>query len=181
MWDRRKVEDHAFRREALAHADALHSFARYLTGAEGDADDLVQETYARAFAAADRFESGSNLKAWLYRILRNIFIDRRRRDLGGPITPLSPDDLDESALAAPQSGAIDVDAITSADVQAAMMALPEPSRTVVLLDIEGMNESEVAEILECAPGTVKSRLFRARATLRELLKDYTPARRLHGL
>jgi RNA polymerase sigma-70 factor, ECF subfamily len=180
MWGYRSDDVHAFRREALAHVDALHGFARYLAGGEGDADDLVQETYARALAAAGQFSPGTNLKAWLYRILRNIFIDRRRR-AGGPMSSLSLDDVDESVLATPPRGAIDVDAVTSTDVESAMMALPEAHRTVILLDLEGLNENETAVILDCAPGTVKSRLFRARAALRELLKDYAPVRRLHGL
>jgi len=94
---------------------------------------------------------------------------------------LSIDALDESGAPSVPAGTPDPDAVTSADVQAAMMALPEPSRTIVLLDLEGMNDDEMATILGCASGTVKSRLFRARAALRELLKDYAPARRPHGL
>jgi len=182
MWSRRKEGAASpFRREALAYLDALHSFARYLSGDERDADDLVQETYARAFAAVEQFTPGSNLQAWLFRILRNLFIDRYRRAKGGPIASLSIDALDESGAPSVPAGTPDPDAVTSADVQAAMMALPEPSRTIVLLDLEGMNDDEMATILGCASGTVKSRLFRARAALRELLKDYAPARRPHGL
>lgn len=180
MWGGGKDATFAFRREALDHVDALHGFARYLAGADGDADDLVQETYARAFAAAEQFLSGSNLKAWLYRILRNLFIDRYRREGNAPFAPAT-DEVDRLALAVPQREGIDLDAVRSADVEAAMMALPEPSRTVVLLDLEGFAENETAAILDCAPGTVKSRLFRARAALRERLKDYAPVRRLHGL
>jgi len=182
MWGRRKsTEDAPFRREALTYVDALHGFARYLTGTDSDADDLVQEAYARAFAASDQYQTDSNLKAWLFRILRNVFIDRHRRDAQGPIAPLSIDDVDDSALASAAHTAFDGDGVTSADLEAAMLALPETSRTVILLDLQGFEENEAAAVLGCAPGTIKSRLFRARAALRELLKDYAPIRRLHGL
>ncbi len=182
MWGRRKeATDEEFRRAALAHVDALHDFAHYLAGTDSDADDLIQETYARAFTASEQYVPGSNLKAWLYRILRNAFIDRHRRDAKGPIAPLSIDDLDDSALARATPSAFDADRVTSADLEAAMLALPEASRTVILLDFEGLDEGEAATVLGCAPGTIKSRLFRARAALRELLKDYAPVRRLHGL
>jgi len=189
MWGRRQdtedTEDaqdtnHApFRREALNHLDALHGFARYLTGTDSDADDLVQEAYARAFAASGQYLPESNLKAWLFRILRNVFIDRHRRDAKGPIAPLSIDDIDDSAFANTTPSSLD--GVTSADLEAAMLALPEISRMVILLDLQGLEEDESAAVLGCAPGTIKSRLFRARAALRELLKDYAPVRRLHGL
>lgn len=182
MWGRGKDAEHtAFRREALAHVDALHGFARYLAGNDGDADDLVQEAYARAFSAAHQYAPGSNLKAWLYRILRNAFIDRHRREVLGPVGPLSLDDVDDSALASAPPAGFDGHGISSADLEAAMAALPEAGRTVILLDLEGFDEGEAAAVLGCAPGTIKSRLFRARAALRELLKDYAPVRRLHGL
>jgi RNA polymerase sigma-70 factor (ECF subfamily) len=182
MWGDRKDTEHApFRREALTHVDALHGFARYLAGTDSDADDLVQETYARAFAVSEQYLPGSNLKAWLFRILRNIFLDRHRRDAKGPIAPLSIDELDDSALASAPSSGFDGDGVTAADLEAAMAALPEASRTVILLDLQGLEEDEAAAVLGCAPGTIKSRLFRARAALRQLLKDYAPVRRLHGL
>jgi len=180
-WRRNDAGDPTFRREALTHADALHGFAHYLTGTDNDASDLVQETYARALAASEQFLPGSNLKAWLYRILRNAFIDRHRRDVKGPTAPVSIDDVDDAALANPSLSAFDGDRVASADLEAAMLALPEASRTVILLDFEGFDEEEAAAVLGCARGTIKSRLFRARAALRELLKDYAPVRRLHGL
>ena len=158
--------DASTRREALAHADALHNLARYLTGAESDAQDLVQETYARAFGAAQSFTPGSNLKAWLFRILRNTFVDNHRRQKNGPIDPAVP----------PPEQATVVGAIAPCDIEAAMMALSDDARAVILLDLEGLTEVEVAGVLDCAVGTVKSRLARARAQLRGLLADYAGAR-----
>ena len=180
MWGHReKGDEKSFRRDALAHVDALHNFARHLAGSDADAEDLVQETYARAFASAPDMGPDSNLKSWLFRILRNLFIDGYRRRSTSPIAALPFDESVEIGTASLEP--FDTSAITSTDLQAALSALPEASRTVILLDLEGMNEGEVAEILGCAMGTVKSRLFRARAALRASLKDYAPRRSAHGL
>ena len=164
-------------RQALAHADALYNFARWLAHDPVEAEDLVQETYARALGAAQQFEQGSNLKAWLFRILRNAFIDRRRRSQREAF-PAYIEDLDaEGELADPAMGELQLDqirALVAEDVSAAVHALPESFRTVILLDLEGMTEAEVANVLGCARGTVKSRLSRARAVLRERLVAYRP-------
>jgi RNA polymerase sigma-70 factor (ECF subfamily) len=163
--------DASTRREALAYADALHSLARYLTGADTDAEDLVQETYARAFTAERRFEAGTNLKAWLFRILRNTFVDQYRRLRDGPIDAGAavPEDLSGAARASELER---LGGVAPRDLEAAMMALSEDGRTVILLDLEGLTEAETAAVLGCAVGTVKSRLARARALLRRLLADY---------
>ncbi len=163
--------------QALAHADALYNFARWLAHDPVAAEDLVQETYARALGAAQQFEPGSNLKAWLFRILRNAFIDRHRRSQReGP--PAPSEDLDAAGgLVEPAIGELQLDqirALVAEDVSAAVHALPESFRTVILLDLEGMTEAEVANVLGCATGTVKSRLSRARAVLRERLAAYRP-------
>jgi RNA polymerase sigma-70 factor, ECF subfamily len=164
-------------RQALAHADALYNFARWLARDPVEAEDLVQETYAHALGAAQQFEAGSNLKAWLFRILRNAFIDRRRRSQREAVLPHA-DDLDtegEQAEAATNELQLDqIRALVAEDVSAAVRALPESFRTVILLDLEGMTEAEVADVLGCATGTVKSRLSRARAALRERLAAYRP-------
>ena len=159
-------------RQALAHADALYNFARWLAHDPVEAEDLVQETYSRALAAAQRFEPGTNLKAWLFRVLRNAFIDRRLRSQREAWV----EDLDSDAEPAePAKGELELDqirALVAEDVSAAVRALPESFRTVILLDLEGMTEAEVASVLGCAAGTVKSRLSRARAVLRERLAAY---------
>jgi RNA polymerase sigma-70 factor (ECF subfamily) len=163
-------------RDGLAYADALHDFAYHLTANESEADDLVQETYARALGAAGSFVEGSNLKAWLFRILRHLFIDsyRRQRDRrteGG----LDTTDAEAPPGAHPAQHELEqgqLKQVVGHEIEAALMRLTPDARLVVLLDLQGFDEAEMASLLECAPGTVKSRLFRARATLRELLRDH---------
>ena len=162
-------------RHALAHADALYNFARWLARDPVEAEDLVQETYARALGAAERFEPGTNLKAWLFRILRNVFIDRQRRAQREGSQPYIEDPDTDGERAAPALNELQLDqirALVAEDVAAAVHALPESFRTVILLDLEGMTEAEVANVLGCASGTVKSRLSRARAVLRDRLAGY---------
>ena len=164
--------------QALAYADTLHNLARYLTGNETDAEDLVQETYARALRAQHQFTPGTNLKAWLFRILRNTFVSLYRRQRNDPTTggldtvaPEGQGPADESWLL----GDIELDRlrkVVAEEIEAALMTLTEDARTVILLDLEGLTEVEAAEVLGCAVGTVKSRLARARAALRLKLRDY---------
>jgi RNA polymerase sigma-70 factor (ECF subfamily) len=167
----------SLRAEALAHADALFRLAFHLTGNQADAEDLVQDTYARAFGAAARFEEGSNLRAWLFRILRNVHIDQYRRARNSPVGG-NFDDEDES-VAAPSQELLRDDqelerlrSVVAEDIEAALLTLSPDARTTVLLDLEGLTESELASVLGCAVGTVKSRLMRARQALRLRLKDY---------
>jgi RNA polymerase sigma-70 factor (ECF subfamily) len=165
-------------REALAHIDALYGYAHYLARDAQRAEDLVQETFARCIAGAHGFAPGTALKAWLFRILRNAFLDQRRREANSPVRG----ELDlELALDVgagvdePLRGDCEVEQLrgmVAAEIEAALRALPEIQRSVVLLDFEGLSESEMAAVLGCAAGTIKSRLARARAALRVQLKEY---------
>jgi RNA polymerase sigma-70 factor, ECF subfamily len=171
-WDARKLGQ-----AALGYADVLHNLARYLTGQESDADDLVQETYARALRAAGQFRPDTNLKAWLFRILRNTFISRYRRERNNPIVGGFETTAPAVAVAEEHWFRDDPELdrlrrVVAAEIEAALMRLSEDARTVILLDLEGLTEGEVAAIIGCPVGTVKSRLARARAALRLRLKDY---------
>jgi len=166
--------------EALAYADGLYNLARYLTKNESDAEDLVQETYGRALKSAAQFTPGTNLKAWLFRILRNAFVSHYRRERHNPIT--GGLDTVSPRLPVPEDigrrrDSVEIDRLRKAaaeDIQRALMALSEEARTVILLDLEGLSERETAEVIGCAVGTVKSRLSRARAALRQTLRDWEP-------
>jgi RNA polymerase sigma-70 factor (ECF subfamily) len=166
-------------RDALTHVDALYAYAHYLTRDPQRAEDLVQETFARCLAGAHGFVPGTALKAWLFRILRNAFIDQRRREAKSPVRAeldlelaldLGGPGLEESLR--PGHEVEQFRGLLAGEIEAALRALPEPQRTVVLLDLEGFSESEMAEVLRCAPGTIKSRLARARVALRQQLKEY---------
>src|SRR5881396_2862198 len=164
----------ALGREALAYADALHNLAHYLTGNAADAEDLVQETYARALKAASQFTPGTNLKAWLFRILRNTFISLYRRRRASPEVS-GVDVADAAASEEWLRDDLELDRlrkVVAEEIEAALMSLSEEARTVVLLDLEDLSEVEMAAVLECPVGTVKSRLARARAALRRRLRDY---------
>jgi RNA polymerase sigma-70 factor (ECF subfamily) len=164
---------------ALLHVDALYNFARYLTGTPIEADDLVQEAFARALGAAASFETGTNVKAWLFRILRNVYIDRRRRahhdplHLVGNVVGHDPDG-DEAWEPVDDRARSALSHIEAKELHDAVMSLDESYRTPLLLDLEGMTENEVAQVLNCKVGTVKSRLSRARAQLRRQLAGESP-------
>jgi RNA polymerase sigma-70 factor (ECF subfamily) len=160
-------------RLALQHLDALYNHGRRLTGNDRDAEELVQETYARALAGSSTF-LGGNLKAWLFTILRNTFVDLHHRGRSQPIlgeldvidganeTDLFRDDLELDGLRR----------LVGSEIDLALASLSADARTIVLLDLEGFTETELAGMLGCQLGTVKSRLARARVILRERLKDY---------
>jgi RNA polymerase sigma-70 factor (ECF subfamily) len=168
-------------RAALAHLDALYNHARHLTGDDTDADELVQETYARALARGDSFVGG-NLKAWLFKILRNTFVDGYRRRQHAAHTGPAEGDLGDASGDEPtlmddaELGRLR--RVVGAEIQAALGNLAPEARAIILLEVEGFTETEIAEVLDCPVGTVKSRLSRARALLRARLKDY--ARSSHG-
>ena len=161
-------------REALGHVDALYKLARYLTGRDADSEDLVQETYVRAMAGAAGFTAGTNLKAWLFRILRNTFISMYRHRRASPeVSGVDVADAPSTEEWLRDDMELDrLRKIVAGEIEAALMSLSEDARTVVLLDLEDLSEVEIANVLECPVGTVKSRLARARAALRRRLRDY---------
>jgi RNA polymerase sigma-70 factor (ECF subfamily) len=161
---------------ALTHADALYNLARWLVRDPHEAEDLVQETYVRALGAAHQFEAGSNLKAWLLRILRNTYLDGRRRARPEAAEVENVDELPPpGGASADEAQSAQLRALVADEVAAAVQALPEGWRTAILLDLEGLSEAEMAGVLGCAEGTVKSRLARARAALRERLAAHRPS------
>jgi RNA polymerase sigma-70 factor (ECF subfamily) len=162
-----------FRQEALAHIDALYNFALYLSRKPAEADDLVQETYLRAFRFEARFQPGTHLRAWLFQILRNTFLTFYRvREREAAVAEDGVPDWDVPMFhdAPEESGGV-MDAHT--DLERALHRLPEEFRTVLLLaEVEGLPLEDVARIMSCPVGTVKSRIFRAKERLRGLLRDY---------
>ena len=176
----------SFEPDALSFLDALYRTALRMTRSEADAEDLVQETYIRAFRFREQFTPGTNLKAWLFRILTNTFINQYRRKAARPQST-ELDDVDESILyrhmrnVAPASESPDpetliVDNTVSTEVKEALEELPEKFRTTVLLDVEGFSYKEIAETLDIPIGTVMSRLHRGRKFLQKRLYDIAKER-----
>jgi RNA polymerase sigma-70 factor (ECF subfamily) len=170
-----------FEELALAHLDPLYSAALRLTKNERDAEDLVQDTCMRAYRFFDKFERGTNIKAWLFKILTNTFINRYRRKVKERTVVegaereavherfVSRDATDFAAN--PEQYFFD--RLLSDDVLRAIDALPIDFRLVVILaDLQEFSYKEIAEILECPVGTVMSRLFRGRKLLQKTLRDY---------
>ena len=167
------MADSDFQGQALVHLDALHNFAMYLTRNPAEAEDLVQETYLRAFRFSHRFQPGTHLRAWLFQILRNTFLTfyrLREREL-----PLAEDGVpDWDAPMFHEAPAEDPSVLEAhTDLERALRRLPDEFRTVLLLaEVEGLPLEEVAQIMACPVGTVKSRIFRAKERLRAILRDY---------
>ena len=167
------MADADFQRQALVHLDALYNFAMYLSKRPADAEDLVQETYLRAFRFSHRFQPGTHLRAWLFQILRNTFLTFYRvREREAPVAEDGVPEWDAPMFHdAPEDDGTAMDAHT--DLERAMRRLPEEFRTVLLLaEVEGLPLEEVARVMACPVGTVKSRIFRAKERLRGLLRDY---------
>ncbi|MGH2719171.1 MAG: sigma-70 family RNA polymerase sigma factor [Actinomycetota bacterium] len=170
---------HRFEDEALVYADALYGTALRMTRNQADAEDLVQETFLRAFRSWDRFEPGTNLKAWLFKIMTNLFISSYRQRRREPLT-VSTDDTEEFDLyrnlvdtdgsISRSAESIVIDALVDEDVKAALSNLAENFRIPVLLaDVEGFSYREIADMLSIPIGTVMSRLHRGRKALQRAL------------
>lgn len=172
-----------FEQEALPYMDAVYHFAYNLTGNGEDARDLLQETYLKAFRFFDSFQIGTNCKAWLFQISKNSFINRYRKQSREPdkvryeeieeyyeiLRPVSVDanNLEETLF----------NALLDDEITAALQSLPESFRSVLILsDIENMTYEEIAEVLDCPIGTVRSRLHRARKILRDQLYQYAKSK-----
>jgi RNA polymerase sigma-70 factor (ECF subfamily) len=169
-----------FERDAIVFMDQLYAAALRYTKNPEDARDLVQDTYLKAFNSFHQFEEGTNLRAWLYRVLTTTFINTYRKDQRRP--QLSAGELEDWQLAKAQSHTSDLgksaevealESLPDSDIKRALQEIPEEFRIAVYLaDVEGFSYKEIADIVDVPAGTVMSRLHRGRKLLREKLADY---------
>ncbi len=170
-----------FEAQALPFMDQLYAAAMRMTRNPADAADLVQETFIKAFQAFDQFQQGTNLKAWLYRIQTNTFINIYRKQQRDPYQG-TIDDLEDWQLGGAESAtatttrsaeAEAIDHLRDSAVKEALQSIPEDFRLAVYFaDVEGFSYQEIADIMKTPVGTVMSRLHRGRRMLRDLLSDY---------
>ena len=174
--EKRKVD---FEKEAMPHINLLQNYAYRMVGNRLDADDLVQETYLRAFRFFDKFEKGTNCKAWLFRIMKNLFINDYRKSQKQPgkvdygeienfFESIKSDKIDSNDLQEKVFSSLLDDELTNA-----LNSLQDDFKTVVILcDLEGLSYEEIAEFVQCPIGTVRSRLHRGRKLLQQKLYQY---------
>ena len=167
-----------FEREALKHLDSLYGAALRLTRSPSDAEDLVQDAFVKAYRFYDRFEPGTNMKAWLFRILTNTFINKYRRKTrerkvleGRDAEPVGDGVMSRAAMRSLTDPVAEADRrLLTAEIQEALDTLPEDYRVMILLaDVEELSYKEIAEVVGCPIGTVMSRLHRARKKMQKRL------------
>ncbi len=174
------IHDQIFNEELLPQIDALYNFAYHLTYNEEDANDLVQETYMKAYRFIAGYQQGTNAKAWLFKILKNAFINQYRKKTKGPqridyeeIVNFHQEENDTNYSSYMDLREELFDSMMGDEVTNAVNSLEMPFRTVLLLcDVEGFKYDEIASILDIPIGTVRSRLHRARNMVKEQLRDY---------
>ena len=168
-----------FEAEAIPHMDSLYNFALRMTGDTDDANDLIQETYLKSFRFFDKFEKGTNCKAWLFRIMKNTYINSYRKNVKEP-DKVDYEEIEnfyeniKSSWSNTSHLEKDLyDNLLDDEISEAVNSLPEDFRTVIMLcDIEGLSYEEIADFVNCPVGTVRSRLHRARKLLYSKLYQY---------
>jgi len=185
--DRKKELKAEFERAALPHLSHLYTSAFYLTKDKAEAEDLVQETYIRALRFFDKFKPGTNCRAWLLTILRNLFINRYRQKRKEPekVDWERIEQVYESMVEQGEKAERDnpenhlISQLMDEEVERALRELPEEYRmAIVLVDIEELSYEEAAKVMECAIGTVRSRISRGRRILQVALRNYALERGL---
>lgn len=168
-----------FEKEAIPHMTLLHNYAYRMCNSQLDADDLVQETYLRAYRFFHKFEKGTNCKAWLFRIMKNLFINKYRKNQKEP-GKVDYEDIENfyDSIKSERVDSTDLQEKMFAntlddEVMTALNSLQDDFKTVVILcDLEGLSYEEIAEFVQCPIGTVRSRLHRGRKMLQQKLLDY---------